>query len=146
MENKQVKITRVLPVSIEKVWKAWTDPKALMQWKAPEGMRTPEAEVDLRVGGVYMVKMVGGQVESPDGVTVRGEYKVVEEPERLVFSWKWDGQDEETEVTVELKALGEEKTELTLTHSGFATDESSGEHGKGWESTINKLEAFLQNN
>lgn len=142
MKNNSILIRRKLPAPIEEVWEAWTDPQQLMQWKSPESMTTPEATVDLKVGGEYSVTME--RQPDPGKVTVRGVYKEIEKPTKLVFTWKWDGQEEETTVTVELKALSDTETELTLTHEGFVTEESKAQHNKGWESTFNKLEQFVQ--
>lgn len=143
MDKNQVKITKVLDVPIEKVWDAWTNPESLKQWKAPVGMTTPDANVNLSVGGSYYVCMKGGHAGDKT-LTVRGVYKEIKKPNRLVFTWKWDGQNEESEVKVLLKKISDSQTELILIHSGFESLDSYKEHNIGWGSTFDKLEEFVE--
>ena len=143
MDENKISIVRVLDAPIENVWDAWTKPENLMQWKAPGAMSAADADVSLEVGEPYSVTMVGEEVGPTGKVTIGGVYKTIEKPNKLVFTWKWEGQDEETLVSVLLKSLGEDKTELTLIHEGFATVQSKERHAKGWESTLTKLGVFL---
>lgn len=132
------------------MWDAWTNPESLKQWKSPEGMTTPEVEVDLRIGGKYKVVMEGHDMPDPSHngkVTVAGEYLEIDKPNKLVYTWLWEGLPAETHkttVTILLKKLDENRTELTLIHAGFADDKMQQEHNTGWLSTLKKLEEFLQ--
>lgn len=144
MNDKKIEITRIFDAPIEKVWDAWTKAENLMQWKSPEGMTTPEAHVDLRVGGTYRVIMAGGHAGPNGKVIVGGTYKTIQKPNTLIFSWNWEGQDEETEITVLLKALSDTQTEMVFTHEGFVNKKSMKNHEHGWLSTFNKLEKFLK--
>src|SRR5262249_55622945 len=81
-------ITRTFNAKPEAVFKPWTDPQALMRWFAPsDDFTTPVAEVDPRVGGRYRIQM-----KDPAGQfhTVRGTYREVTPPARLVFTWTWE--------------------------------------------------------
>lgn len=55
-------VTRVYDAPRELVWKAWTDPKYIMQWWGPEGFTAPVCEMDFRVGGRLLCCM-----KAPDG-------------------------------------------------------------------------------
>jgi uncharacterized protein YndB with AHSA1/START domain len=150
-QRKQVVITRTFPASSERLWDAFTKVEDMLKWHAPLGMSNPHAEVDVRVGGKYSITMKYD--ETGEEVTVRGVYKVIEKPKKLVYSWKWDTSDEETEVTVMLSPVSEEETMLTLIHSGFAlhptehdkknnwTHES---HKAGWTTAFEKLESLVK--
>ncbi|MET0663301.1 MAG: SRPBCC domain-containing protein, partial [Ilumatobacteraceae bacterium] len=41
-------LERVVPVSPEQLWAAWTEPEHITKWFTPAPYTTPEAEVDLR--------------------------------------------------------------------------------------------------
>ena len=140
MDNHTLEVGRVINAPIERVWQAWTDPAEMKKWYAPEVLITPEAEVDLKVGGAYRIVM-----EGEDGRHVAvGTFTAVEAPRKLKFSWKWEGSPEgETNVTITLEEIEGGKTNVTLTHEGFADEESKDMHEQGWESTFNKLEKYV---
>ena len=56
-------VERVIHVSSERAWAAWTDPDHVRQWYAPAPGVISECEIDLRPGGVF--RFVPRQ---PDGV------------------------------------------------------------------------------
>ena len=133
-----LRLARTFPVSRERVFKAWTTPQALKRWFAPaDAYETPEVEVDLRVGGNYRIVML-----SPEGErhTVYGEYREINPPKRLVFTWAWESwlESEETLVTVEFLERGGE-TELILTHQRFPNAEVREKHRKGWSGCLDRL-------
>ena len=49
---KESTLTRLFDAPRTRVWKAWTDPKLLVQWWGPQGMTAPACEVDARPGGM----------------------------------------------------------------------------------------------
>lgn len=51
-------LERIVDVSPELVFKAWTTPKHLMPWFCPKPYRTVECEIDLRPGGKFFTQMV----------------------------------------------------------------------------------------
>jgi len=138
-----LRLTRTFPASRERVFRAWTEPEALRRWLSPETHETPSAEVDLRVGGAYRI----GMRKLSDGKAsyVTGLYREITPPEKLAFTWRWEGEPEhgETLVTLEFRDLGG-VTEVVLTHEQFPSEESRDGHGKGWTSCLNKLDTCLR--
>ena len=65
-ETERMVVTRVFDAPRELVWKAWTDPKYVMQWWGPKGFTAPFCEIDFRVGGKFLCGM-----KSPDGLEWR---------------------------------------------------------------------------
>ena len=49
-DTERMVVTRVFDAPRELVWKAWTDPKYVMQWWGPKGFTAPFWEIDFRVG------------------------------------------------------------------------------------------------
>ena len=49
-EIERMVVTRVFDAPRELVWKAWTDPKYVMQWWGPKGFTAPVCQMDFRVG------------------------------------------------------------------------------------------------
>ncbi len=127
----------------EAVFAAWTNPAVLRRWWASEpGWRSPSAEVDLRVGGRYRLSM--GEPDGGPVHTVTGEYTEVRPPERLAYTWAWEGDPPEmdgsagTLVTVEF-AEDDGRTTVTVVHTGFATDRARDLHEGGWGGCLDSL-------
>ena len=141
MTDTSLRLSRTIQADLETVFEAWTKPEHLNQWSAPEGMAV-EAEVDLRVGGRYRIRM-----KSPDGETFNavGEYLEIDRPNRLVYTWGWEetgNNDYETRVTVEFFDR-EGGTEVVLTHELFPDAELAAKHNEGWTSCLNRLDGLF---
>ncbi|MGH7233719.1 MAG: SRPBCC family protein [Nitrospiraceae bacterium] len=143
-----LRLTRTFAAPREKVFQAWTDAEALKRWFAPaDDFSTPLVEVDLRVGGKYRIQM-----KAPDGAvhTVAGVYREITPPEKLVFTWDWEGDkscgglalDQNTEVTVEFLDRGRE-TEIVLTHVYFTSAEQRDKHSHGWTGCLDRLQKLF---
>jgi uncharacterized protein YndB with AHSA1/START domain len=80
-------IERVFDAPVEMVWKAWTDPETIKKWWGPENFTAPEARIDFKVGGKYLLCMSGPM---PDGSTMKswsaGTYKEIVPMKRIVVS------------------------------------------------------------
>ncbi len=61
-------LERVVPVSPDKVWRAWTEPELIKQWFTPKPWQTIHCEIDLRPGGRFVTVM-----RSPEGQEFPGE-------------------------------------------------------------------------
>ncbi len=81
--EQTITLTRVYDAPRDLVWCAWTDPKHLAHWFGPRGFTSSVPELDVRVGGALRIVMHG-----PDGndYPMKGEFREVVPPERLVFS------------------------------------------------------------
>src|SRR5262252_8938849 len=82
-ETERMVVTRVFDAPRELVWKAWTDPKYVMQWWGPKGFTAPVCKIDFRVGGKFLFCM-----RTPDGQEGwnGGEYHEIVPHEKIVFS------------------------------------------------------------
>jgi len=120
------------------VFDALTTPDGIAGWWGPDGGPVLLAETDLRVGGRFRVRfrmLDGSEHESS------GEYLELARPERLAMSWRWEGGEDPGESLLEfdLRAVAE-GTELTLTHSRLANEETRRSHEEGWNGALDKLE------
>jgi uncharacterized protein YndB with AHSA1/START domain len=132
-------ITRVFDAPRALVFKAWTQPEHLMQWWGPKGYTTPTCEMDVRAGGALRLCM-----RSPDGndFWVRGIFREVVAPERLVFT-ATDNADAATETVITATFADEgEKTRLTI-HQTFRKAEVAKGAKEGWTSSLERLAEYL---
>jgi uncharacterized protein YndB with AHSA1/START domain len=149
-------ITRVFDAPRELVWKAWTDPKYVMQWWGPKGFTAPFCQMDVRVGGKSLFCM-----KSPDGQECWNlvEYHEVVLHEKIVSSMhfsdskgnkvdpaqlgmEYEAIDGAYDVTL-FEDLGNGQTKLT--QIGNEPMESAKESGQmeGWIQILDKLAAVI---
>lgn len=142
-----VHVTHVVPAPREEVFRAWTEPELLQRWYRPPGVTSVSAELDPRPGGRYRIALQRPPEASETFCQV-GTYLEVSPPERLVFSFGWEGlpplealkeaHELDSRVIVQLRDLGE-STEVSLTHERLETENMRAFHRWGWESTLDGL-------
>jgi uncharacterized protein YndB with AHSA1/START domain len=130
-----VAITRIFAAPPERVWTALTDVEALAAWFWPAQLETT-VTADVRVGGAYRIESIGADM------AISGHYREISAPERLVMSWRWDGEDEESVVTIDLSPNGT-GTELRLAHDRLPDDRAGELHAEGWNDCLDRLPAWL---
>jgi uncharacterized protein YndB with AHSA1/START domain len=128
---------RTIRASVQRVFDAWTRPEQLCAWWGPRPVTCSDAEVDLRVGGRFRILNA-----LPDGgtVTIDGEFRVVERPRKLVYTWRMDdGTRESSLVTVTFERRGE-STEVVVVHEDIPTEPVRESHENGWRGCLEGLE------
>jgi uncharacterized protein YndB with AHSA1/START domain len=117
--EREIVTERVFDASRERVWKAFTDPALITQWWGRQSTSTTVEQQDLTPGGAWRF------VEhNQDGSQLGfgGIYREVVAPERLVYTFEWDGMPGHMLVdTATFEDLGE-RTRVTV-HSLFDSSE-----------------------
>jgi uncharacterized protein YndB with AHSA1/START domain len=135
-------LTRDVPASPSRVFRALTDPDDLTAWWGPHGFTTSDVALDLHVGGSYQFVM-----QSPEGERFHlvGEFREIAPPERLVYTFRWDPPDPDDVETVVTLSLGDHAgvTRLRLDQGPFATEPRLGLHEHGWSESIERLVQLL---
>jgi uncharacterized protein YndB with AHSA1/START domain len=114
-----ISLTRVFDAPRERVWSEWTEPDAFADWFGGPECEVPISSVsmDVRPGGAWKLTMFA----PPDRREINwwGEYREVDEPERLVFTIS-DQPDEDLYelVVVVLTDLGDGRTEMLFEQRG----------------------------
>ncbi|HEY7175786.1 MAG TPA: SRPBCC family protein [Micromonosporaceae bacterium] len=130
-----VHITRTLSAPVDRVWTAFADADALASWFWPPRL-APKVAADVRVGGEFRIDATAG------GFAASGTYQEVVPPTRLVMTWRWDGEDVDSLVTIELTARGD-VTDLDLRHERLPSEQSRDEHAQGWNDCLDRLPGWL---
>lgn len=141
-EAPALRLSRSFAAPRERVFRAFTAPAQMAKWWGPKGWTVPACTLDARPGGAWKTVM-----RSPEGRdhTVSGIYREVVPPERLVYTWAWEGdggRGHETVVTIELSETPG-GTRLQLTQELFESDNARDRHNEGWSSSLDCLEAAL---
>lgn len=137
----ELTLTRRIRAPRERVYAAFVEPQLMKKWMSPHGMTAAEASADARVGGKLRIV-----IESTDARFVAyGEYRELVPPERIVYTWNWEGahaMPSETIVTVTLTER-DGVTEVRMDHTGFVDEAIRDDHANGWAGCYDKLvEAF----
>ncbi len=142
-DKVSLEIKRLIKAPRDRVYAAWTDPTQLKEWWGPESVRTRNLVADARVGGKYRWDLTNPEGEE---MTVFGEYRELVPGKKIVFTWKWDDDENWEEhnsvVTVELSDR-DGGTEVRLVHEKLPSEESRDRHNKGWNSVLDRLEKFF---
>lgn len=135
-------LERTLGAPPAAVFDAFTTPEVLARWWGPRGFTAPSVELDPRAGGRYRIAM-----QPPEGTVfvVRGEFREVTRPERLVLTFEWEEphpDDRPAVVTLRFRGVGDATT-LTLDQRPFVTEPRRALLRDGWTETLDRLDELL---
>jgi uncharacterized protein YndB with AHSA1/START domain len=138
-----LEIRKTIAAPPAKVFRAWTDPKAVMRWFPQEGYEAAQTTIDLRPGGIYR----WGLRKLPDGEPFfsTGRFIEIDAPRRLVCTWRWSSAPEtkdDTVITIEFQDRGG-STEVVLRHDRFPDVNMRNQHEQGWTHCLAQLEDFI---
>jgi uncharacterized protein YndB with AHSA1/START domain len=137
MSGETLVVERTFQAPAQRVFDAWTSEEVMRRWFHGErGWETPEAKVDLRLGGNVRVVM-----RDPDKGTEHGgggHYTVIEPPTRLAFTWTWDSDERDTLIELDFEEV-DGATTVRLTHSSLRDRESVISHEGGWTVCLENL-------
>jgi uncharacterized protein YndB with AHSA1/START domain len=137
-----LRMNRVLPAPRTEIWTAMTDPAQVRRWWGPRGFSVPALEFEPAVGDSLRITM-----QPPEGEAFHldGEFREVDPPSLLAFTFRWDPpepDDRETVVRLSVRDRGP-RTEVDLEQGEFATQERLTLHDDGWSESFEKLEELL---
>jgi len=132
-------VTRHFDAPPERVFDAWLDPKQVARWMGPRGVQAEATKLEPRVGGADAITMHTPDQKNPQ---VSGIYREITRHTRLVFTWYWLHEMQETLVTLTFKPVGK-GTQMTLEHTGFPNSERRDSHNIGWSGSLDRLGELL---
>ena len=155
-EVERMVVTRVFDAPRELVWKAWTDPKYVMQWWGPKGFTAPVCQMDFRVGGKSLLCM-----RTPDGQEGwnAGEYHEIVLHEKIVYSMYFsdskgnkvepeqygiehEAVDDAHDVVI-FEDFGNGQTKLTFIGSEPMESATNSGQLEGWNEQLDKVAAVV---
>lgn len=127
--------------SASRIFDALTDPSQRLEWWArSDRFRAVHVESDLRPGGKWLMHFDS----NGSAATLSGEYRVVDRPFVLEFTWQpsWDADSGTTTVRFDL-IEHDDVTTVRVTHSGFTAEASHARHS-GWPDLLHALRSYVE--
>jgi len=109
--DRELVMTRLLNAPRELVWKAWTDPKHLINWFGPKGFANTFHEIDIRPGGVWKFTM-----NCPDGTDYPNlvVFDKIVKPDYITYAHGTFEEPESFKVKVTFEEVEGGKTRITM--------------------------------
>ncbi len=157
--RNELLVTRVFDAPIERVWKAWSDPREVRKWWGPKGFTAPHVTSDFRMGGKFLYCMHGTGL---DGVErdywSTGKFLDILPMQKIMMSLifadkhgqpvpashygmpgKWA---DETRLTATFEFAKDGKTRLTIRQTGIP-NEMLEVSSIGWNQSLDKFAEVL---
>ena len=115
--DREIVMTRTFDAPRELVFEAMTKPEHMKEWWGPRGYTLPVCEIDLRPGGAY--RFVSADAEGNE-YAFRGEYREIVPPEKIVWTFEFEGMP--GNVSVDTMTLTEEDGKTTITSTSLFDD------------------------
>ncbi len=158
--TKDILITRVFDATLERVWKAWTEPEQIKRWWGPKDFTSPAAKIDLRTGGKYLYCMHGPAGSQFDqDMWSGGTFTEVIPMKKIIATDHFADKDgnhvkpesmgmpgvwpDEMTVTVTFEEAGPGKTKLTVKHEGHPIEMADMAQA-GWNQSLDKFTEALR--
>jgi uncharacterized protein YndB with AHSA1/START domain len=144
LENREIKITRVIDAPRDLVFEVWTDPEHIKHWWGPNGFTTTISQMNVKPGGLWELVLHG-----PDGTDYKNKsiYKEIIKPERIVLdhvsgpkfqmSIQFEAQGDKTLISIQM--LFESADQLEKVIQEFKADE-------GLVQNVDRLASYLKGN
>lgn len=132
--DREIRIERTFHAERDRVWRAFTESALLAQWWG-RGNRLVIERLEVERGGHWRF------VEhAPDGVHgFEGRFREVAPPERLVWTFEWDGMPGYVTVeTTTFEDLGHGRTRVVTTAIFHTAEERDGMLSSGMEHGLNQ--------
>ncbi|HZH04004.1 MAG TPA: SRPBCC domain-containing protein [Myxococcaceae bacterium] len=158
-DTRNLVVTRTLDAPPELVWRAWSDGEQVRRWWGPTGFTSPLAQMDFRVGGKSLVSMRAPKEYGGFEMYNTWTYQKIKPYERLEFVMSFSDKDgnkidpsavgippgvpSEVPHVITLKALGSDKTEMTVTEYGYTSEQAYATSKAGLEQCLDKMAAAL---
>jgi uncharacterized protein YndB with AHSA1/START domain len=138
--EREIHIERVFDAPRDRVFAAFTDPELIPEWWGPHGTTTVVDRMDVRPGGDW--RFVSRNSDGGES-GFRGTFREVTPPERIVWTFEWEGMPGHVLVeTVTFEDLGDRT--MVITTSLFHTaEERDGMLSSGMERGMNETYARL---
>lgn len=144
LRDDELLIERTFDAPVALVFRVWSDRDHMLGWLGPKDFTCTHLDYDFRVGG----KWRGCIVSEEYGTSwMGGEFREIETNRRIVYTFRWDGDDDdefpETLITVTF-ADRDGKTLQSFHQTPFSSVESRDSHVGGWDESFDREQDYVE--
>ena len=143
MSNNSVSLHRVLKATPEKVYRAFTDSKAIASWLPPYGFLCTVHEMNVKVGGSF--RMSFHNFSTDNSHSFGGKYLEIKPAEFLKYTDKFDDPNLPgemiTSVWLQKVSVG---TEIKIVQEGIPSVIPVEACYLGWQESLEKLAKLVE--
>ena len=143
--DREIVMTRAFDAPRDLVFKAYTDPNVIPQWWGQRDSTTIVDKMDVRPGGLWRFVQ---QAQDGSELGFRGEFREIVPPERLVYTFEFEGMP--GHILVETITFEEQDGTTTLTSTSVfdSIEDRDGMLSSGMEEgvaeSLDRLEEYLE--
>jgi uncharacterized protein YndB with AHSA1/START domain len=145
-EHPTLTMERTFDAPAERVFDAFTSEEVLRRWfHAGHDWETPEASIDLRVGGE--LRLVMRNPHEGENYGARGRYTEIDPPRKLAFTWLWDEdlERDQVEQLIEIEFTESDgQTKMRFVHRDLWDEEEVRSHEGGWTNAFDNLRRAVE--
>ncbi|MBL7728165.1 MAG: SRPBCC family protein [Dinghuibacter sp.] len=145
MNTNSVQLHRVFAAAPEKVYRAFTDARAMASWLPPYGFVCEVHNMDATVGGQYRMSFIN--FTTGNGHSFGGEFLEIIPNEKLRYTDRFDDPSLPGEMitTVHFKAVSC-GTDISITQEGLPAAIPTEMCYLGWQESLDKLKRLVEPN
>ena len=145
--DREIKMTRVFDAPRDVVFEAHTSCEHMKNWWGPRRYEVASCEIDFRPGGRWRIVHRAAEGEE-DGIGFYGEYREIVRPERIVWTFGWEGMPGKASVDTVSFEEHDGKTTATVVSRFDTVEDRDGMLRSGMESgaaeTYDRLDEYLE--
>ena len=143
--DREITSTRIFDAPRELVFEAHSSCEHMSNWWGPRRYEVSRCEMDFRPGGSWRIVHKGSEGEIP---AFRGEFREIVRPERIVWTFEWEGMPGHVSVQTATFEEQDGKTVLTATVVFDSVEDRDGMLQSGMEEgaaeTYDRLDEYLE--
>ncbi len=133
--NAAISIHQVIPASREVVFDHLTSAGSIPMWFGGPKLTIAQCHIDAKTGGLYRLGVeIDGELR-----WLSGKFKSADRPDRLMYSFQWDGELDSSSVIILLTSKPDGSTQIQLIHTGFATSTARDAQQFIWQDSLDAL-------
>ena len=143
--DREIVMTRIFDAPRDLVFEAHSSCEHMSNWWGPRKYEFASCEIDFRPGGAWRIVHRGPEGEIP---AFRGEFREIVRPERIVWTFEWEGMPGHVSVGTVTFEDQDGKTLLTSTAEFDSVEDRDGMLQSGMEEgaveTWDRLDEYVQ--